>query len=212
MAMALTRWRNFISMMINEIDEDIEKNNHADIQTRIKMVIAKLMVYLPDIKNMNNINGNSYKTNPHEADKQNLLELKAVLESINDTPLEPNVQSGTNLGQSSTPISVNIDNQNNNNQDAILNNTNEIVIGIDIKVEFQKLKDQISNNGYISEDERADIINQIEELESINESDETRFQKWSKMKGLMNWMGTKGVDVAIQFMPLMMKMLENPAL
>jgi len=211
MALSLTKWRIFIKSIIQEIDSALERNEPEEVNSKIKLVTSKLMVYIPGIRDMDNTAANSWSDHSHEYNKQNLLELKAVLESIIDTPLDPFSQQNKYKNSDHVPVSVKIENQNNNNQDASLTNTNRVNTNLNLIVEFQSLKDQINSNGYLSEEDRNDILKHIEELESINDSDQSRPQKWNKIKPILNWMGTKGIDVALKFMPLLMKMFENPS-
>ncbi len=84
-----------------------------------------------------------------------------------------------------------------------LNNNNSIQNYINIS--FDEVRKNIASSGILPQEEIDDILERINELEEISQGSDTRNKKWSKMKGLLSWLGDKGVDVAVQFLPLILK-------
>ena len=53
----------------------------------------------------------------------------------------------------------------------------------------------------VSDKEIDEIIEKINEIESICKSNERKTKKWEKVKKIIIWLMDKGVDVAIQLIP-----------
>lgn len=81
-----------------------------------------------------------------------------------------------------------------------INNTNAMEIDINIKVE-QIIKN-IQNNDYFTEKETEEIIDKVREISDILKQQVGRKEKWGKLKFILVWLAEKGVDVAVQLLPL----------
>ena len=60
----------------------------------------------------------------------------------------------------------------------------------------------------LSEAEIEEILEKLTELENIVNSIDRKTKMWEKAKGIINWIATKGVDVAMTVIPLLMKLGE----
>jgi hypothetical protein len=88
-------------------------------------------------------------------------------------------------------------------------NINEISINVSIEQLVEETINQINNNGSIGDKEKKEILDKIEELKSISEIEETKVEKWDKIKPIINWMTTKGVDITLKIIPLVYKILNS---
>ncbi len=88
----------------------------------------------------------------------------------------------------------------------VVNNTNQLTANINIT--FPETKEKIENMSALSEAEIEEILEKLTELENIVNSTDRKTKKWEKAKGIINWIATKGVDVAMTVIPLLMKLGE----
>lgn len=95
-------------------------------------------------------------------------------------------------------------NSNNTNSNVNTNDNN-----IDIKTLFKDIKREVENNGSLTEEEIEEIIEKINEIESISQEEISRPKKWGKLKSIINWMTTKGVDIGVKIYPLIMASLQS---
>ena len=84
-----------------------------------------------------------------------------------------------------------------------VNNTNQMTANINIK--FSEAKANVERMSALSDPEIEEILKKINELEDIVNSTDRKTKKWDKAKGIINWVATKGVDVALTVIPLLMK-------
>ena len=57
----------------------------------------------------------------------------------------------------------------------------------------------------------SEIIEKLKEMKEIALSDDKRTKKWFKLKGMLNWVSTKGVDIGCKVLPILLKLIEkNP--
>lgn len=98
------------------------------------------------------------------------------------------------------------DSGNSTNTNSNVNTNNNT---IDIKTLFENTKRDIENNGSLTEEEIEEIIQKINEIESISQEEISRPKKWGKLKSIINWMTTKGIDIGVKVYPLIMSSLEN---
>lgn len=99
--------------------------------------------------------------------------------------------------------SISINNSNNNK------NTNSNVNDIDIELLFASAKKNIESDETLSEVEMNEIMQKINEIKEIFKTNESKNKKWFKMRSIMNWIGTKGVNIAINILPLINRILNK---
>ncbi|MCL2256090.1 MAG: hypothetical protein FWC11_04440 [Firmicutes bacterium] len=103
--------------------------------------------------------------------------------------------------QQSIPL-VQIHNQNQNI------NSNQNVNQTSIDIVFKNAREKIEESEALSEAETKEALEKLQELEAIIKSDEKRKVKWSKIGSFFKWFADKSVDVAVAFMPMIVKSLE----
>ena len=87
-----------------------------------------------------------------------------------------------------------------------VNNNNQMTATINLT--FNEAKEKIENMTSLKDSEIEEIHEKIDELEKIINSSERKTKKWDKAKGIINWLATKGVDVAMTIIPLLLKLGE----
>lgn len=84
-----------------------------------------------------------------------------------------------------------------------VNNTNQMTANINIT--FSEAKSNIERMSALSDPEIEEILQKINELENIVNSTKRKTKKWDKAKDIIHWIASKGVDVAMTIIPLLMK-------
>lgn len=180
------------------VDEDIEKINNAEslsVGDCLKLHRSLDGRYQSCIKGwgkglwgfMYNHNMLSYSciSNDKEALIQNMQLMKGKLETF---------KHGLNAVAIPEKSSTNITFNNNNN--------------INFEVSFSHAVSNIQDNGSLTNEETKEILDKISFLEDVYKSKESNKSKWEKVKPVIKWVADKSFDVAMQILPLFLKLKE----
>lgn len=72
---------------------------------------------------------------------------------------------------------------------------------------FDQVREEL--DGVLSDEAFKELLTKIVELEEIQNSTKGHGKKWSKAKGIFDWITTQGVDVGIKLLPIIIKMMEQ---
>jgi hypothetical protein len=72
---------------------------------------------------------------------------------------------------------------------------------------FQAARNKVEYDESLSEQEMKEILAKIDEIEEISKSDEAKNKKWFKLRPTMEWLGTKGLSVAVNILKLITAVL-----
>lgn len=199
-----------VNRQIKECEEVLETNNYHEIN---KLARSLFSLYRIDVKPIYSIGVNKSSNEFGETELRKIrdsLELYLAKEML---ALEKEKCRGTSLSVAS--------NSESNNQNPITltdvakvsdsgNSTNTItnIVKLDLKSIFDNARKVIEDDEALGEEEVQEIISKINEIEEIGNEDTSRPQKWRKLKDCVTWTSTKGVKIAMQVMPLIMKVLE----
>lgn len=86
-------------------------------------------------------------------------------------------------------------------------NTNNLSNTVDIKAELAKARQLIEENETLDDEDKEEIKGKIDEIETVMSEEQTNNQKWSKLKGIVSWIGTKGYTIGKIIMPTITKAL-----
>lgn len=86
-----------------------------------------------------------------------------------------------------------------------INNTNTNENHNSIDMSFNMARETINSMTALPNEEIEEIQKQINELEEIVSSKDSKSKKWSKAKEVIKWVADKGVDVGIALLPLVLK-------
>lgn len=79
-------------------------------------------------------------------------------------------------------------------------------INIEINVTFDDVREQVrSMESTLDERDVKEILEKIDALEKIIESDDKKYVKWKKARSIGKWILDKSVDVGIALLPLYLK-------
>lgn len=87
-----------------------------------------------------------------------------------------------------------------------ISNNNENTINLQT---FSEVRNKIEEMSSLTEAEIEEILSKVDELEEIVNSSDRKTKKWEKAREIINWIATKGVDVAMTVIPLLMKIGET---
>ncbi len=79
--------------------------------------------------------------------------------------------------------------------------------GFDLPALFYEVRSSIVNDESLSEQEMKEILDKIDEIEAISKSNEPKNKKWFKLRPTMEWLGTKGLTVAVNVLKLITAVL-----
>lgn len=195
-----------INRQIKECDAVLNTNDFLKINKLAKSLYS---LHRIDIKSIQSI---GYDKDTSEFGENELRRIRDALEmhiAKELMALEKEKYRGTNLSLESKSES------NNSMSDVAKvsdsgNSTNTLTntVTLDLKAIFDNARKVIEEDEALGEEEVQEIISKINEIEEIGNEDTSRPQKWRKLKECVTWTGSKGVKIAMQVMPLIMKVLE----
>ena len=94
---------------------------------------------------------------------------------------------------------ITISNVNNNN------NTNSINFSMNI----EDIKANIEENTYLSDYDKEELLNKLEEIVELQKSKDSKSKKWDKAKKILAFLLDKGADIAIMYIPQILKAISN---
>lgn len=97
--------------------------------------------------------------------------------------------------------SGNSTNTNTNTQNQTVNNT------FDIKVELDKVRAEVEADEVLGEKDKEEINEKLNEIEEVMNGSPGNNEKWKKLKGVVNWVTTKGFKIGKMIMPIITKAL-----
>lgn len=194
----MSKFKRTVLLDIKKGEELIE--SRGNVKDHVYYLDVAYSMYVPRLHDM----AYSWSELPYERWVQKLQNINEVLRTHaslvpmdskgNPIPYEAQIKGGST-----------VNNHNNNQASAV----NEIDVNVTISLEkmFEQVKDEL--DGELSDAAYEELISKIVELEEIHNSERTRGKKWSKTKGVFDWITTQGVDVAVKLLPLILKMMEQ---
>ncbi|BFK81306.1 hypothetical protein I3900191A7_14510 [Clostridium baratii] len=185
-----------VEKYIRQCEEIIKQNDVAKARKMQEIIISALKCEIIDIdENLDegffSISGSGRDPNYIENIEKINSRLEVFLAQLSKIKKQDEDKS----------ISILLNNNNNNN-----NTNNNINNNMDLI--FKKVKEEIENNEFMSEEEIKEVLEKISEIEAISKSDEAKNKKWFKLRPTMEWLGTKGVSVATAILGLITAILK----
>lgn len=185
----MSKFKTMIRKDIEICDEYISRNmaTHAEVNA----LIGKYVMDYPDFdKNIiayASVPG--YETNEIE----NIKIIKSKLEYLLNRGDNPDLYNKkSNAG-------ITISNVNNND------NTNNVSFNMSI----EDIKSNIDENTYLSDQEKMDLLSKLDEILELQNSNDSKTKKWNKAKKILGFILDKGADIAIMYIPQILKAINN---
>lgn len=77
---------------------------------------------------------------------------------------------------------------------------------IQVTITFDTVRSQIGDMTSLSNEETKELLEKIDELETIINSSEKKKTKWQKVAPIIKWLADKSFDVAMTVLPLILKL------
>lgn len=104
-------------------------------------------------------------------------------------------------GNSTNTVNPSITNNNTNTNNQTVNNT------FDFKLELDKVREEVEADEVLGEKDKEEINEKLNEIEEVMNGSPTNNEKWKKLKGVVNWVTTKGFKIGKMIMPIITKAL-----
>lgn len=177
-----------VSKDIELCKQIIDTQNLEAAQKTVLMLTGAYVDYIPRIRDdltFYRSEYSLYKINVDYLYDIELIRKKLVLFSLNEcTPIREFWKADSN------PI-TSINKQK--------SNTNEI------DITFDDVRENIIQNNMLHPDQICEILENIYEIQQVYISLDNRNTKWRKLKGSLEWLSNKEVDIATQILPLVLK-------
>jgi hypothetical protein len=182
--------------IIETVNKDIERCSEAQSNVNgsrqlYDELCTRYSTFYPAFKDEIPFNGKTATLGKEFDFRPELLSIATKLETLLLAGYEFKIQEHP---QVSSGNSININNENN--------------LHVSLSVTFQEVRSQIQDMTALSTDQITEILLRIDELETISNSKDKRPQKWEQAKGIIKWVGDKGLDVGIKILTLILKAME----
>ena len=121
-------------------------------------------------------------------------DLKLLIDECEDDFYNLKREDKNDKKNSSLPINVNITNNNNNS-----NNNNINILTPD------EIREKIEDNTYLDDKAKEELYKKLIEIEELQQSNESKSKKWNKARKILEFVLDKGADIAIMFIPQILK-------
>lgn len=167
-------------------------NNTDTIRLKNRNYYPKALVIGPD--NSETIY-KKYKKDLEET----LSELESIYDEYEDIILDKEeVKSNENYNRNVPDITLNV---NNSNYNSNVNNVN---------ITFESIIESINKDNEISEKNKEDIIDYVNEIKKVYNDDEfSKKDKWKKIKTILKFLLDKGADFAITYLPQILILIQQ---
>lgn len=131
------------------------------------------------------------------ADLESLLE-EAKEQDLSESSREINditTSKNKNAKEYSPTFNVNINNSN--------SNTN--TINIDFTIE--EIRKKVEDNTFIGDEDKNILLEKLNQIEELQKSNKSKNEKWKIAKEILKFVIDKGADIAIMFLPQIIKAL-----
>lgn len=89
------------------------------------------------------------------------------------------------------------------------NNTNTNKNTITLNISIDEIRDNITDNIYLSDTSKQGLLNKLDEIIELQKSKESKSKKWDKAKAILAFLLDKGVDIAIMYIPQILLAINN---
>lgn len=201
-------FKNYIQSYIDKCNIVISSGDYNEAKELQKLIISSFSNYIPnlakslDFKLPNQDKKVNYVGNiPLLREKLEVFKLtyKYEEDENKDKPKNNIVLHNNNIIKESGNSTNTSSNTNTQNQ--TVNNT------FDIKAELDKVRAEIEADEVLGDEDKEEINEKLNEIEEVMNGSPTNNEKWKKLKGVVNWVTTKGFKIGKMIMPLITKAL-----
>lgn len=197
-------FREFIEEHIHMCDEVLKSNNYQGAKELQYTIINAFSQFIPKVdSSLDYIM--FYPSNKVVDYVGNIKKLKDKLRVLLMTNGNYSLNNKNLKGVS--PINITTNNGISNSGNSTNTNTNTVNATFDIKAELDKARKEVEENEYLDDDAKAEINEQLNQIDEVMAEDLNNNEKWKKLKGVVNWVTNKGYKIGQLVMPLITKAL-----
>ena len=76
-------------------------------------------------------------------------------------------------------------------------------------MDIREIRKVIEDNTMLSDSDKDELTKQLDTLEELQKSKKNKNEKWKVAKGILKFVVDKGADIAIMFLPQILKALQG---
>lgn len=187
---------------IAECDKCISSNNSVEAERLQQFIIDTYEHLIPKLYNsLSNYNGSMYEDN----DVDWIGDIKSLKKKLEFFLTTGGGFSNLNKNLDNKGITVNSTNEIHDSGNSTNSNTNNNTINnlIDIKAELSKVREKIEADEILDDESKEEINEKLNEIESVLDENPNNNEKWKKLKGVINWVTTKGYKIGEMVLPIL---------
>ena len=127
--------------------------------------------------------------------KVTINDLTRLIDEENDGQYNKSNNIKDNKTKNQNGININI-----NNSNSTQNNLSNI-----INMNISDVKEKIEDNSYLDDESKKELLSKLEEINRLQKSNESKTKKWQKAREILKFILDKGADIAIMFLPQILK-------
>ena len=179
----MSKFKTMIRKDIQVCNQYINANfaKHSEVQALLGKYLIDYPEFCQGIISYASVPG--YETNEIE----NIKIIKGKLEYLLNRVDNPDLYNK----QKSSEINISTTNNNTNN------NTNNL----DLRMTIDDIRKNIEDNSYLSDPEKNELFEKLNEIVELQKSKESKTQKCAKPKKILAFLLHEGADIAIMYIP-----------
>lgn len=79
---------------------------------------------------------------------------------------------------------------------------------VNISISFEEARKQVEEMSSLTDEQTRDVLERIEEIERVLNTDTSKKRKWEKIKPVLVWLADKSYDLGKTILPLLLKIQE----
>ncbi len=76
---------------------------------------------------------------------------------------------------------------------------------VNINITFEEVREKIEDMTSLTDNETKEILDKINEIEEVANSNDKKKTKWEKVKPVLTWLADRNFDVGVAILPLLLK-------
>lgn len=202
--------RRYIEKLIDDCNYYMPKKEYIQL---IKTIVTVFNKEIPDITDelktysqaIENCSDSDYRDDleilQHKLKYYLLKQSEYKEEKNTNNELRQFIINANSTNTVNPTITSNSTNTNTQTQNQTVHNT------LDIKVELDKVRAEVEADEVLGDEDKEEINEKLNEIEEVMNGSQTNNEKWKKLKGVVNWVTTKGFKIGKMIMPLITKAL-----
>ena len=96
----------------------------------------------------------------------------------------------------------------NNNRTQTINVNNTLNNFVNINMDICEIREKINENTYLGDKDKEELLEKLDQIIDLQNSNESKSKKWNVAKSILAFIIDKGADIAIMYIPQILKALQ----